>query len=76
MNTFKKICLFLAVALIFAAVAQASGYIGYLLNKGFILANMDILPFHYRVFLGFGQWTWWSFLLSGTAGVLTALAIL
>lgn len=74
--TAKNILLFLAITLLLAILVQAIGYIDYLMNKDFILANIEALPFRYKVAMGFGQWVWWTFLLSGITGIAGAFTYL
>jgi len=46
-----------ALLIVFAVcclLTQVIGYVDYLLNEDFILANLSALPFRYKVALGYG----------------------
>jgi hypothetical protein len=72
----KRALVFFALATGLAAITQTIGYVDYLMNRAFILANIETLPFRYSVALGFGSWQWWTFVISIVTGVIGAFAIL
>ena len=72
----KRVLVFLAIAVTFTAFMQAVGYVDYLVNKDFILANIEALPLRYKIALGFGEWQWWTFGISVVTGLLVAIRIL
>ncbi len=72
----KKIIKYTVCFFVITSVAYFSEYIRYLLNKNFILTNINALPFKYQLMLGCGRWAWWSFLISGVIGLLVTLYLL
>jgi len=64
----------LLAGLLAAVVAHLLEIGYYYLNLAFITRNIEALPFHYKIALGFGQGAWWSFLLSFATGVIVALS--
>ena len=60
----------LIVFVVSTVASYALGWLDYLLNKRFILANIDALPWRYVIAKGFGTGTWWAIALSVLCGLL------
>lgn len=64
-----------AVAPAVAVLTYVAEYLFYLLNKSFILANIEALPFKYQIALGFAQFEWWAIVICILLGIVASFGV-